>query len=85
MDSAARAHIAKVLQSVLDGDVPARIFEADMYFDRKDPLRPLWFKDRATGDPRENISGCINAQLLFNFEKNGFEGKKSRTFIIIDM
>lgn len=84
MNDDRRADIVKILKSCLSGSVSYRIFETNMYFDRDDPLRPLWFKDRATEDPLENISACSKAQYKFNFKK-GFRGKKKRTIIVIDI
>jgi len=72
-----------LLQSCADGDVGFRVLKADMLWDKKDPIRPLWFHDRETGAARDNMAACENSQHLFNF-KPGFDGKKKRTIIIID-
>ena len=73
-----------VLWSCIFGLVRFRIFQADMIWDKKDKIRPLWFKDRKTGAARDNVAHCENSAQLFDYEKE-FNGKKKRTIIVINL
>lgn len=81
MNDADYSNLRSVVESCIARGGQFTLSVVDMLWDEENPKRPLRFQQGKM--MRADLDHCENAERMFMY-KEGFEGKKKRTVIILE-